>query len=113
MMHRMKTIAAILVLIFGMSALPAPGRLIELPAAVSGRMKVPIRGTIYAEQILWAQNDTGKKEKTESSKPGDDTKESESAEDDKAKTTKSKPLEPFVPSEKIPGEQAVDFPVDI
>ena len=112
-MHRMKTIAAIWVLMFGMSALPALGRPIELPAADSGRMEVSIRGAIYAEQILWAQNDTGEKEKTESSKPGDDTQESESAEDDKTKTTKSKPLKPFVPSEKIPGEQAVDFPVDI
>ncbi len=27
--------------------------------------------------------------------------------------TESKPLKPFVPSEEIPADQAVDFPVDI
>jgi len=33
--------------------------------------------------------------------------------DKEAKQPKAKPLVPFVPSEKIAAEQAVDFPVDI
>ena len=32
---------------------------------------------------------------------------------EKSSKTKPRPLKPFVPSEKIPGDQAVDFPVDI
>ena len=43
------------------------------------------------------------------------TGESDAAKDDDKKTPEagSKPLKPFVPSEQIAGEQAVDFPADI
>jgi hypothetical protein len=69
--------------------------------------------------IFMADNDNGTSEDKEKTTSGSETKgsepESEPAADDKNKSSNamSKPLEPFVPSEKIPGEQAVDFPVDI
>ena len=71
------------------------------------------------ESIVLAANDNNKPDDTEKATSGSETKgsepESEPATDDKNKSSnaKSKPLKPFVPSEKIPGEQAVDFPVDI
>ena len=112
-MGKIKTIVVTIVLVFGMSAAPAVGTAADLPVAGLGRVIVPATVSIYTGQALWAQNDTGENEKAESSEPDAGTKESESTEDDKGKTTKSKPLKPFVPSEKIPGEQAVDVPVDI
>jgi hypothetical protein len=42
--------------------------------------------------------------------PGPETAEKSSKNSGAAET---KPLKPFVPSEKIPADQAVDFPVDI
>ena len=54
-------------------------------------------------------------EDNKKSEPESGTNGSEAAADDEKKSSEaeSKPLEPFVPSEKIPGDQAVDFPVDI
>lgn len=65
--------------------------------------------------IVLSQNDKTGSEDSKKSTSGSETEESEAAADEKNKPseTKSKPLKPFVPSEKIPGEQAVDFPVDI
>jgi hypothetical protein len=65
--------------------------------------------------VVLAQNDRTDDDRSERSKSGSETMESEAANDDKNKESKakSKPLKPFVPSEKIPGDQAVDFPVDI
>jgi hypothetical protein len=65
--------------------------------------------------IVLAQNDKTASEDNEKSTSGSETEKSEAAADEKNKPSeaKSKPLKPFVPSEKIPGEQAVDFPVDI
>jgi hypothetical protein len=93
-MDKMKTIVAAIVLVFGMG-------------------EVPVMDTGFVKHILWAQNDTGEKETSESSKTNTETKKTESGDDEKDKASKSKPLKPFIPSEKIPGEQAVDFPVDI
>jgi hypothetical protein len=112
-MVKMQTIVVTIILMISLSTLPVVGGGIDLAAAVPGQLKVPDSRTIYPEQPFWAQNDTGDSEKTESPKSNTGTKESESAEDDKSENSKSKPLKPFVPSEKIPGEQAVDFPVDI
>ena len=81
-----------------------------------------IFGTIYQESNLLVQNDKSAPDDSDDqtkTSAGSETKgvasESEPATDDKKKSpnVKSKPLKPFVPSEKIPGEQAVDFPVDI
>ena len=93
-MSKMKTIVAAIVLVFLMGA-------------------VPVMDTGFVEQTLWAQNDTGEKETSERSKANTETKKTESRDDEKDKASKSKTLKPFIPSEKIPGEQAVDFPVDI
>ena len=114
-MDKMKTIVATIILILGVSIAPVMGRLGDSPDADSGQLKGPAFDAIYPEHVFWAQNDTGENEKTDGSKSGAETKKSESTDDDKGKTSKSKskPLKPFVPSEKIPGEQAVDFPVDI
>jgi len=81
-----------------------------------------IFGNIYQESNLLVQNDkTAPDDSDDQKKTGADSEakgavpESEPVTDDKKKSpnVKSKPLKPFVPSEKIPGEQAVDFPVDI
>lgn len=65
--------------------------------------------------IVMAQNDERTAEETEKAESGSETGESESATDDDQKSSgaESKPLKPFVPSEQIAGEQAVDFPADI
>ena len=112
-MDKIKIIVVSIVMILGLSALPAIGRLVELPAADTAQLKFTVCGILDLEPTFWAQNDTGENEKSESSKTDTDTKKTESADDDKDKASKSKPLKPFIPSEKIPGEQAVDFPVDI
>ena len=76
-------------------------------------------GAEKQESIVFAQNDNSTPDDKAKTTPGTDTTESKPesapAEDEKNKSSKaeSKPLKPFVPSEKIPGEQAVDFPVDI
>lgn len=93
-MDKIKTIAVAIVLVLGLGL-------------------VPVMDTGYIEQGLWAQNDTGENEASASSKSDTETKKTESTDDEKDKAAKSKPLKPFIPSEKIPGEQAVDFPVDI
>ena len=54
------------------------------------------------------QTAAGKTEGTSDAKS--DTKEKDSQ---NSNETGSKPLKPFVPSEEIPADQAVDFPVDI
>ena len=93
-MGKLKTIVVAIVLILGMGVMP-------------------VMDTEYLEQSLWAQNDTGENETSDGSKKDSETKKTGSADDEKDKASKSKPLKPFIPSEKIPGEQAVDFPVDI
>lgn len=113
-MDKMKTIVVTIALIFGLSGLQARGGLFELPAGDPVQLEVTDYGTLDLEPTLWAQNDIGENEKSESSKSDTETKKNTgSTDDDKDKASKSQPLKPFIPSEKIPGEQAVDFPVDI
>ena len=112
-MNKMITIVVTVVLIFGVSAQPALGRVVDLPFADPVQPNVMVYGGLELEPTFWAQNDTGENETGESSKTETDTKKTESTDEEKDQTSKSKPLEPFIPSEKIPGEQAVDFPVDI
>ena len=85
----------------------------------SGLANTPSSNTLKPNSIVLAQNDKSTPEDKEKTTSGSETNdsgpESETANDDKNKSSnaKSKPLKPFVPSEKIPGDQAVDFPVDI
>lgn len=114
-----KLIAALALLIFSSCASPALGKQVNLPAAGIERPAGPASGTIDLESNVLAQNDNSADEKTENSSSSSETKgagtdsKSTNAEKDNSTKEKSKPLKPFVPSEKIPGEQAVDFPVDI
>ena len=110
-----KLIAVMVVLTFILVAPMAMGKCVNAPATDKELSECPAFFVESREPIVLAQNDDatageGKKSKSES-----ETSESEPAADDKNKSSNavSKPLEPFVPSEKIPGEQAVDFPVDI
>ncbi len=81
----------------------------------AGRGWNPLR----QNSIILAENDRGAPDDTEKPAPGSENKRSEpestsaAAAKDRSAGTEAKPLKPFEPSEKIPGEQAVDFPVDI
>ena len=85
----------------------------------SGQADVQSSNSLKQNSIVLAANDKSDPDGNDKSKSvanGQEPKpESEPAADDKSKSSKakSKPLKPFVPSEKIPGGQAVDFPVDI
>ena len=69
--------------------------------------------------IVLAANDNNRPDDTEKATSGSETKGSEIESKttvegkEKSSNTKPRPLKPFVPSEKIPGDQVVDFPVDI
>ena len=114
-----KLIAVLALSIFSFCASLALGKHVNLPAAGVERPEGPAFGTIDMEANVLAQNDNSANEKTENSSTSSETKGAETdskstnAEKDNSTKEKSKPLKPFVPSEKIPGEQAVDFPVDI
>jgi len=110
-----KFIAALAALIFISSAPVAMGKRADTPATFNGLSDNPNFGAEKQESIVFAQNDNTAADEIEKSKSGTETDGSESADADekKASESESKPLAPFVPSEKIPGDQAVDFPVDI
>ena len=65
--------------------------------------------------IVLAQNDKGAPEENENTESGSSANESDGAAEDDKKSpeAESKSPKPFVPSEQIAGEQAVDFPADI
>jgi hypothetical protein len=77
------------------------------------------QNTENTETIRLAENEgsapNGKDESraTSENEIGKSASESGSGKSEQSKKAKSKPLEPFVPSEEIAAEQAVDFPVDI
>ncbi|MGB5746931.1 MAG: hypothetical protein WBM69_08115 [Desulfobacterales bacterium] len=85
----------------------------------SGQADIQGSKPLKQNSIVLAENDDNTSDDKEKTSSGSETKGSEPgsepAADDKNKSSNatSKPLKPFVPSEKIPGEQAVDFPVDI
>ena len=89
------------------------------PTVDHGRTESLACGTVMPESIVLAANDNSKpddKEKTTSGSvsKGSETESKTTVEGkEKSSNTKPRPLKPFVPSEKIPGGQAVDFPVDI
>ncbi len=107
------------ILIFSVCTPLALGKWVNFPATGNKLSEYPTFGAVKRESIIFAQNDSSTSEDKEKTTYGSETNgsgpESESADDDKNKSSnaKSKPLKPFVPSEKIPGDQAVDFPVDI
>ena len=109
-----KLIAALVGLIVGFCASLALAQHIQLPAAGISLPEDSAFSNLNSLSIVLAQNDNTAAEDDEKSKTESEPTESESAAGEKKSSDEaSKPLEPFVPSEKIPGEQAVDFPVDI
>ena len=110
-----KLIAALAALIFILGAQMAMGKRVDGTATYKGFSVSPFFFTVNEDSIVLAQNDKTVSENSEKSPSGSKTDESGAAADDEKQSLedKAKPLEPFVPSEKIPGDQAVDFPVDI
>jgi hypothetical protein len=110
-----KLIAVLAIWIFCLSMSQALGNSANFPSMDNGYPEGPAFGTLYLESMVLAQNDKTAPDDNEKSQSGSETDESEAAADDEKKSSEaeSKPLKPFVPSEKIPGDQAVDFPVDI
>ena len=117
-MFAKKLIAVLAALIFSFSASLALGKHVNFPATDIEHPEGRVFGALNLEPNILAQNNSTAPDDNEKSKSGTEAKgseaESERAEDEKESSQpKSKPLKPFVPSEKIPGDQAVDFPVDI
>jgi hypothetical protein len=110
-----KLIAALAALIFILGAQMAMGKPVDGTVTYRGVSVSPFFFTVNEDSIVLAQNDKTVSENSEKSPSGSETDGSETAADDEKQSSedKAKPLEPFVPSEKIPGDQAVDFPVDI
>ena len=110
-----KLIAALAALIFILGAQMATGKRVDGKATYKVFSVSPFFFTVNEDSIVLAQNDKTASEDSEKSISGSETDRSEAAAEDEEKSSnaESKPLKPFVPSEKIPGEQAVDFPVDI
>ena len=119
MMCGKKFIAALAVLTILMYAPINLAKQVNAAVTSHQRSRGPTTGAEKQESIVFAQNDNSTPDDKAKTTSGTDTTESKPesapAEDEKNKSSKaeSKPLKPFVPSEKIPGEQAVDFPVDI
>ncbi len=119
MMWGIKFVAVMAVVILGLFSPMAMGKHVEIPSSENDYLEDPTFGAEKEGSIVLAQNDKSTSEDQGKAAPGSSTTESkpesEPADDAKKEpsTAESKPLQPFVPSEKIPGEQAVDFPVDI
>ena len=85
----------------------------------SGQADVQGSNSLKQNSIVLAANDNNKPDDTEKATSGSETKGSEIESKttvegkEKSSNTKPRPLKPFVPSEKIPADQVVDFPVDI
>ncbi len=81
-----------------------PGQAADLDAGSTGQSPVALK-----------KNTGNHPERETKANPDADSKKTEPATDSGSRTgrTQTKPLTPFVPSEKIPADQAVDFPADI
>jgi hypothetical protein len=114
-MFAKKLTTALAALIFISCAQMALGKRVDGTPTYKGIPASPNFFSASGESIVLAQNDKTASEESKKSISGSGTDKPEAAADDKNKSsdTRSKPLKPFVPSEKIPGDQAVDFPVDI
>jgi len=119
MMGGKKHIIVMTVLIWGLFSPLALAKCFDAPALESEFSENLTFGAEKEGSIILAQDDKSTSEDNEEPTSGTEATESkpesEPADDAKKEPSKaeSKPLKPFVPSEKIPGEQAVDFPVDI
>jgi len=102
-------------LIFILGAQMAMGKPVDGTATYKGLSVSPNFYIVNEKATVLARNDQTASEDSEKSISGSKTDGSEAAADEEKQSSedKAKPLEPFVPSEKIPGDQAVDFPVDI
>jgi hypothetical protein len=114
-MHGKNFIAVLAALIFIFCASLAVAEGAPFQATAIGRPVVRTFATLNLESKILAQNDKAASDDGDKSISESETDESEAAAGDEKKSSedKAKPLKPFVPSEKIPGDQAVDFPVDI
>ena len=78
-----------------------------------------VQNTENTETIRLAENEGSSPNSNDESRAasenevGKSASESGTGKSEQSNKTKSKPLKPFVPSEEIAAEQAVDFPVDI
>ena len=110
-----KLMTAMAVLIFSLCSPLAMGKRLDATATDTELLENPTFGAVMQESIIFAQKDNRAPEDKEKTTSDPETNRSEPAAEDKSKSSnaESKPLKPFVPSEKIPGDQAVDFPVDI
>ncbi len=108
-------IAALAALIFILGGSIAIGMCVDDPSTNNGFSDNSTFGAKKQASIILAQNEKTASGDSEKSPSGSETSESGAAADDEKKSSEaeSKPLAPFVPSEKIPGDQEVDFPVDI
>ena len=114
-MHSKKLIAALAALIIIPVAAVSFGERIDFAAPDKIFFNNPIFDANEQASIVSAQNDKNTTEDSEKTESEAVTGESEAAAegDKKSSEAESKPLKPFVPSEQIAGEQAVDFPADI
>jgi cytoskeletal protein RodZ len=114
-----KRISALAVAIFIMSAPMTPAMNAVVADRNPGRTDILHLSTSTQETIVLAENEENTTEDKNHTTSGaqDRTPEPGTAleTDSSEPSAKSRaaPLKPFVPSEKIPAEQAVDFPVDI
>ena len=112
-------ISAVVAMLLVLSVQLTSGKEVDFPAINIEKLDVSAHGTGELESMVTAEKKNSLDENDEKEPIGSGNIESEpetkSSREDKEKgsSVKSKPLKPFVPSEKIPGEQAVDFPVDI
>jgi len=85
----------------------------------SGQADMQGSNSLKQNSIVLAANDNSNPDDTEKATSGSTSKGSQTESkttlegQEKSSNAKPRPLKPFVPSEKIPGGQAVDFPVDI
>ena len=110
-----KLIAALAALIFIPVTTMAIGKHVDVVPQKKLFSDKPIFDAKEEASITLAQNDKRNQEESEKAESDSETDESGVATDDDKQSSEdeSKPLKPFVPSEQIAGEQAVDFPADI
>ena len=114
-----KRISALAVAIFIMSVPITPAMNAVVADRNPGRTDILHLNTLKMETIVLAENERNTTEDKNNTASGtqDQTPEPgtalETDSSDPSAKSRATPLKPFVPSEKIPAEQAVDFPVDI
>ena len=106
-------------LLYNMTAPLVPGIPQGEPHDVSEMAEFMHSNAQKAETIRLAENEANapngndKSRAASEKEAGKSASESGNGKSEQSKKAKSKPLKPFVPSEEIAAEQAVDFPVDI